>query len=112
MRLTKDVTLSLELMNKLKNRTSPVRVAELAPQLGTTEHYLEQIVNKLRRGGVLTVKRGPGGGITRSSQEPVAVSKIFEALGTKVTYNATVENQNKEDQILAKIEQVLTNETC
>lgn len=110
MRLTKDVTLSLELMNRLKDRTAPVRVAELAPQLQTTEHYLEQIVNKLRRGGVLAVKRGPGGGITRASQEPMSVSKIFEALGKKVVFNT--ENKKKEDEILAKIEQVLSSETC
>ena len=120
MKLTKDVTLSLELMNRLKNRTAPARVAELATDLGTTQHYLEQIVNKLRRGGVIAVKRGPGGGISRASQEPMSVTKILTALGKGVNYKpaeTAVEGQptpvrSKEDEILEKVAQVLAQETC
>lgn len=120
MKLTKDVTLSLELMNRLKNRTTPARVAELATDLGTTQHYLEQIVNKLRRGGVIAVKRGPGGGVSRATQEPMSVSKIFNALGKGVNYKtaqAPVEGQattprSKEDEILEKIANVLAQENC
>lgn len=108
MRLTKDVVISIEMMNKLKGRQGPMRVKELAPMLNTTETYLEQLVNKLRKGNVIAVKRGPGGGVSRTSQEPVPVSKIMAALGRKVEYN----KETKEGQLLEKVETLFNTETC
>lgn len=40
----------------------PVRVQEIGERQGIPSRYLEQIFQKLRRAGLITSKRGPGGG--------------------------------------------------
>jgi Rrf2 family cysteine metabolism transcriptional repressor len=41
---------------------SPRPVAKLAEENGIPRRYLEQILNRLRRAGLVTATRGPGGG--------------------------------------------------
>lgn len=108
MRLTKDVVICLDLMETLKNRQYPARVAELAPQLNTTHAFLKQIVHKLKKAGILKVQRGPGGGILRSSNSPISVLNVFKALGRPLTVSTT----KKEAKILQKVEKILSKETC
>jgi DNA-binding IscR family transcriptional regulator len=108
MRLTKDVVICIDLLTTLRNRPYPARLAELAPQLNTTHAFLKQIVHKLKKSGLLKVQRGPGGGIMRASNEDISVLAVFKALGRPITIAA----KTKEAQILQKVEQVLSKETC
>jgi Rrf2 family protein len=43
-----------------------VRVREISERQGIPNRYLEQIFQRLRRGGLVTAKRGPGGGYSLS----------------------------------------------
>lgn len=108
MRLTKDVVIALDLMEKLKGKTYPARVIELAPQLNTTQPFLKQIVHRLKKAGIVAIRRGPGGGVLRASQDPVAVVEIFKALGRPLS----IQENTKEAKILAKVAEVLKSETC
>ena len=108
MRLTKDVVICLDLMELLKNKQYPARVTDLAEKLGTTPAFLKQLVHKLVKAQVLTVKRGPGGGISRATNDPMSVLLIFKALDRDLSLSDT----SKEASILNKVAAVLKEETC
>ncbi|MDE3060893.1 MAG: Rrf2 family transcriptional regulator [Pseudomonadota bacterium] len=59
----------------------PVNLAELAEAQEITVPYLEQIFNKLRRGGLVKSVRGPGGGYVLARQAAqIPVSDIVQAV--------------------------------
>lgn len=108
MRLTKDVVICLDLMELLKNKTYPARVTDLADKLETTPAFLKQIVHKLIKAKILSVRRGPGGGVLRTNPEPISVLEIFKALDRPLV---STEN-SKENEILNKVAEVLKTQTC
>lgn len=67
----------------------PVALAEVAGRQGISLAYLEQLFVKLRRGGLVTSVRGPGGGYrlaqpadeTRISDIMIAVDERLNAMG-------------------------------
>jgi DNA-binding IscR family transcriptional regulator len=108
LRLTKDVVISLELMENLKGKKYPSKVVELAPLLDTTPSFLKHIVNRLKKAGLIAIQRGPGGGVSRASEQPVPVLEVFKALGKPIA----LKGDSKEAKILAKVEAALQQETC
>jgi DNA-binding IscR family transcriptional regulator len=108
LRLTKDIVIALELMEVIKGKKYPSKVVELAPTLSTTPSFLKHIVNRLKKAGLINIKRGPGGGITRNGDEPVSVVEIFKAMGKPIL----LKGESKEAKILAKVEAALQAETC
>jgi Rrf2 family iron-sulfur cluster assembly transcriptional regulator len=62
MKLTKNVEISMNALKVLKSKEGFVRVQDMASEVGTTVHFLEQIMRKLKNAGLVDVKRGPGGG--------------------------------------------------
>lgn len=108
LRLTKDIVIALNLMDKIKGKKYPSKVVELAPVLNTTPSFLKNIVNRLKKHGLITIKRGPGGGLTRNGEHPVSVVEIFKAMGKPIT----LKGESKEAKILAKVEEALKSETC
>src|SRR5690242_13823687 len=82
MKINKNFDLALTLIDVLKNKTEVVRVSDLAKQIGTSEMFLQQIVRKLRQGGILTVKKGPKGGIAlKSTPFSLSTYDVAQALG-------------------------------
>ena len=63
------------------NSTRPVALAEIAERQDISLSYLEQLFAKLRRGGLVTSVRGPGGGyrLSRPSAE-VRIADIIVAV--------------------------------
>ena len=60
---------ALRLMIELAkfDQSSPVRLKELAERQNISEKYAEQIIGLMRRGGVVSAKRGTQGGYERCS---------------------------------------------
>jgi len=58
--------------------TGPVRVDDIAEQLGVPRNYLSKILHALARGGVLLSSRGPGGGFRLA--KPAADLKLSEVV--------------------------------
>lgn len=82
MRLNKKLELGINAVNALKNRTSPTRTADLANEIGTTVNFLEQIMRNLRTAGIVSVKRGPGGGyFLNSERTSVTAFDVAKAVG-------------------------------
>jgi len=59
----------------------PVRMREIGVRQGIPARYLEQIFQRLRRSGIVTSKRGPGGGylLARSANE-ITLRHVVEAV--------------------------------
>jgi Rrf2 family protein len=59
----------------------PVRIQEISTRQAIPTRYLEQIFQKLRRGGLVESKRGPGGGyfLARSPEE-INLADVLRAL--------------------------------
>lgn len=65
--------------------TGPVTLAEIAERQNLSVSYLEQLFSKLRRAGVVTAVRGPGGGyLLDSAPADINVSQIIDAVEEKV----------------------------
>ncbi len=64
-----------------RSTDSPVRLASIAEKQQISLAYLEQLFTKLRRAGLVTSARGPGGGYRLSRQpEAIFVSEIMSAV--------------------------------
>jgi Rrf2 family iron-sulfur cluster assembly transcriptional regulator len=77
------VTAMLDLA--LHGASGPVSLAEISLRQEISLSYLEQLFSKLRRSGLVTSTRGPGGGysVARDLSE-VAVSEIIGAVNESV----------------------------
>lgn len=84
MKLNKKVELGIKAVNALKTRETPTRTADLATEVGTTVSFLEQIMRNLRTAGVVTVKRGPGGGYTLDRTKTVTAYTVAMAVGREL----------------------------
>jgi Rrf2 family transcriptional regulator, iron-sulfur cluster assembly transcription factor len=62
MKLNKKVELGINAVNALRKYENPVRTQDLAVEIGTTQHFLEQIMRNLRTANIVVSIRGPGGG--------------------------------------------------
>lgn len=59
----------------------PVPISELAPRLGVSEAYLEQLLASLRRAGLVVSARGMRGGFTLGrAPDRIPVSAVLRAL--------------------------------
>ncbi|MEM7101412.1 MAG: Rrf2 family transcriptional regulator, partial [Pseudomonadota bacterium] len=63
----------------------PVSVQDIAMRQSISSAYLEQIVGRLKRAGLLRSHRGPGGGYQLGQEaSQISVSAIVEAVGEGV----------------------------
>lgn len=84
MKLNKKVELGIKAVNALKNRQTPTRTADIASEVGTTVNFLEQIMRNLRSAGIVTVKRGPGGGYSLDTSKTVTAYLVAQAVGREL----------------------------
>jgi len=59
----------------------PVSVAEIGSRTGISEKYMEKLIRRLKRAGLVTSKRGPKGGhLLAKPAEDISVGDIVRAL--------------------------------
>jgi Rrf2 family iron-sulfur cluster assembly transcriptional regulator len=69
----------------LHSETAPVSVQEIASRQDISSSYLEQIVGRLKRAGLLSSYRGPGGGYSLGREAAdISISAIVGAIGEGV----------------------------
>ena len=62
-------------------RGAPVQIRVIGERQAIPSRYLEQIFQRLRRAGLVTSKRGPGGGYTLSrSPDRITLREVVEAV--------------------------------
>ena len=66
-------------------RTGPVKVSDIAKDEGISVAYLEQLLSKLRRTGLVKSARGPNGGyVLAKSPGAISVLDVVGALDKKI----------------------------
>lgn len=81
MKLNKKLEIGINAVSALKKREGFVRTADIAGEIGTTVNFLEQIMRNLRTGGIVTVKRGPGGGYALNKESELSAYNVAKAVG-------------------------------
>lgn len=81
MKLNKKVELGINAVNALKKYDHAVRTQDLAVEIGTTQHFLEQIMRNLRTAGIVTSVRGPGGGYRLVPNATLTAYNVAKAVG-------------------------------
>lgn len=80
--INKKLEIAINAVNALKKYPNPVRTEDLALEIGTTLHFLEQVMRNLRVAGIAISVRGPGGGYKLAdSQTPVTAYHVAKAVG-------------------------------
>ena len=66
----------------LHRQHGPISVVDIAERQGISAAYLEQLLAKLKKAGLLLSVRGPGGGYqVEQALEEISVSHIITAVG-------------------------------
>ena len=75
------VTAMLDLTVHFDRDAAPVRLDEIAQRQDISKSYLDQLFAKLRQGGLVTGRRGPGGGYQPArASDQISVADIADAV--------------------------------
>jgi DNA-binding IscR family transcriptional regulator len=76
----KEVLLAVEIINKLSDK--PMMAKTLADEMEEGHAFVQRIVYKLGKAGLIKVVRGPGGGaVLNPEQQGLTLSNVYLALG-------------------------------
>lgn len=81
MKLNKKLEIGINAVSALKKREGFVKTSDIAKEIGTTVNFLEQIMRNLRTSGIVTVKRGPGGGYSLNKDSELTAYVVATAVG-------------------------------
>ncbi len=81
MKLNKKLEIGINAVGALKKRDGFVTASEIADEIGTTVNFLEQIMRNLRTGGLVLVKRGPGGGYSLNPKATLTAYNVAKSVG-------------------------------
>ena len=74
--ITKDIEYAVKLIEELRVGSSPVGLEYVADKNGLSRHFLEQVARKMRIGGIIQSKRGPGGGYQMRRAGRVSLAEL------------------------------------
>ena len=86
----KEVMLAVDIINKLSDK--PITSKELSDSLAEGQAFIQRIIYKLGKAGLVKVVRGPGGGVVWADVNTVGelnLGQIYLALGRVSESNAT-----------------------
>jgi len=74
---------------------TPVSLSEISARQGISLSYLEQLFAKIRRYGLVTSVRGPGGGYClKGKAEDVSIADIVMSVNERMDYPVDAENSS------------------
>lgn len=83
MQFNQDFKYALVALEYLRYKELPVSASSIANANNLSVAFLDQILRKLRIAGIVTVKRGPGGGFKRTRVN--TATEVYSALGYSLT---------------------------
>lgn len=84
--MTQDVRYALIFLAEIakQSNSGPVTVKQISESHSLSSKFLEQVVGKLRKSGILWVSRGRKGGYGINAGKVLSLSDIYLALGRKI----------------------------
>ena len=84
--MTQDVRYALIFLAEIAKQShpGPVTVRQISKDHGLSLKFLEQVVGKLRKKGILWVARGRNGGYGINAGKALSLSDVYLALGKKI----------------------------
>ncbi len=77
----------------MQGSDKPVSIRKISEIENISAEFLEQIFFKLRKGGIITSVRGPGGGFKLARKvEEISIADIFDAVGEGLILSPCVED--------------------
>lgn len=89
MKLNKKLEIGVNVVSVLKRRGVYTKAADIAAEVGTTVPFLSQIMRELRTAGIVSVKRGKGGGYLVASDKSVTAYEVANAVGRELSFVET-----------------------
>lgn len=78
---------------------TPVSLSEISARQGISLSYLEQLFAKIRRYGLVTSIRGPGGGYClKGKAEDISIADIVQSVNERLDYVAETEDASANDK--------------
>lgn len=94
MRITKDFTYALNIIHQIHtSEIGSVRCRDVAKNCNLSEHYVNNVMRKLKKSEILESKKGPGGGyklIVPLSE--ISVKKLFDSVQEPFLQSGLVAN--------------------
>ncbi len=84
--MTQDVRYALIFLAEIAKQSypGPATVKQVSENHGLSPKFLEQVVGKLRKKGILWVTRGRNGGYGTNAGKALSLSDVYLALGKKI----------------------------
>ena len=80
----------------MQGNEKPVSIRKISELEKISAEFLEQIFFKLRKGGIISSVRGPGGGFKLNREaENITIAEIFDAVGEGLLLSPCVEDSPK-----------------
>lgn len=80
-KVNQSVVLGLNAVALLKNEIKPLRAEDMAKTMGVSYNFLQQVLLKLRKAGIICSIKGPGGGFFMVSKyPPLTALKVANAV--------------------------------
>jgi Rrf2 family transcriptional regulator, iron-sulfur cluster assembly transcription factor len=80
----------------MQGNEKPVSIRKISELENISAEFLEQIFFKLRKGGIISSVRGPGGGFRLNRKtEAISVAEIFDAVGEGLILTPCVEDSTE-----------------
>lgn len=77
-------------------KDGPITIKEISRRQDVSISYLEQLLNKLRKGGLITSQKGPGGGYTLSRKpEEINIGEILNILEGPIAITQCLDTTDK-----------------
>lgn len=116
MKMPKKVQVAIDVMSALRNNPTgkPMKIANLAAQINTTEFFLQQVVRQLCKNNLVKSVRGPGGGILIGDNPDMSVLSICQAMGyfaADTTVSGNIEAVGYTRVVANKIKETLASLT-
>ncbi|MBI4825969.1 MAG: RrF2 family transcriptional regulator [Nitrospirae bacterium] len=79
-------------------KTGPITIREISKRQDVSISYLEQLLNQLRKGGLITSQKGPGGGYTLSRKpEEINIGEILNILEGPIAITQCLDTTDTSD---------------
>lgn len=92
------------------SKGEPVPLSRISEREEISLHYLEQLFNKLRKGGVVGSVRGPSGGFKLAkSPSDITVEEIIRAVEGPIVPVTCTEHKGKKNAVCHRAEKCVTH---